>query len=90
MQFNCAVTTTDPFAQRILLVLADRYLPVHADWVQAAEIAVSLRVGTADVEARLLDLVTPGLVELASPDDENPCYAAIITTRGLLAIGRLP
>jgi hypothetical protein len=90
MGSNCAVVTPDLFAQRILAYLGDRYLPVHSDWVETEAIAAALRAETTDVEAHLRDLVQPGLVELACPDEDNSSYAAIITTKGLLAIGRLP
>lgn len=79
-----------PLAERILAYLGDQYRPVQSDWVETLEIASALRVEAAEVDARCQSLAARGLVELSPPDEENESYAAIITTKGLLAIGRVP
>jgi len=80
----------DPRSAGVLEYLGDRYLPVHADWVELPAMAVSLGLDPATLVACCQALAGQGLIELAAPDGENDNHAAIITTRGLLAIGRAP
>jgi hypothetical protein len=84
------MSTTDPLADRILRFLGDRYLPVQTDWIETPRIAAALHVEAERVDARCRILAERGLIELSAPDDENATYAALITTKGLLAIGRVP
>jgi hypothetical protein len=74
----------------ILAYLADRYVPVQTDWTETAAIARALGEDVARIDARCGALAREGLLELSAPDAENDCAAAIITVKGLLAIGRLP
>lgn len=80
----------DPLSDRILAYLADQYRPVSSEWVETAAVAQALGVERGEVNARCMLLVGQGLIELSPPDDENEGYAAIITNRGLLSIGRVP
>ncbi len=80
----------DALALRILTFLAGRYLPVMSNWVETPEIATALAVSAEDVEQRLEPLLWQGLIELSLADEENEQPAALITVKGLLAIGRVP
>ena len=80
----------DPLTERVLRYLADRYLPVASDWVETRDAAQDLDLHVADVNARCQTLVARGLIELSPPDEEHAGYAALITNKGLLAIGRAP
>jgi DNA-binding IclR family transcriptional regulator len=84
------VVLDDALAVRILTFLASRYLPVMSDWVETPEIAAALAVPAADVERRLEPLLQQGLIEVSPADEENERPAALITVKGLLAIGRVP
>lgn len=84
------MATQDPLALRVLAYLANQYRPVMADWVDMAEIAAGLAVSEAEVEARCQLLLQRGFIEAAPPDEENESPAALITVKGLLAIGRVP
>jgi DNA-binding transcriptional ArsR family regulator len=89
-RFNGAVVLDDPLSLRILTFLAGRYLPVMSEWIEAGEIAAALSVPAAEVERRLQALLERGLVEFSPADEENEQAAALITVKGLLAIGRVP
>lgn len=80
----------DPMSLRVLTFLADRYQPVMSEWVETPEIAAGLSVPLTEVDDCCRSLTGPGLVELSLPDAENPHAAALITVKGLLAIGRVP
>lgn len=79
-----------PFAARILTYLADRYLPVFSEWVETRTIARELGVDEENVNATCRLLRERALIELAEPEESGESLAAIITTPGLLAIGRVP
>jgi len=74
----------------ILAYLGDRYLPVHADWVELPAMASSLGLDLASLVTCCESLARKGLIELALPASEHDNHAAIITTPGLIAIGRAP
>jgi hypothetical protein len=74
----------------ILYFLAERYLPVMSDWVDVSEIAGALGLPIEEVERYTAELQEHALIETAPPDEEHASAAAIITVKGLLAIGRLP
>jgi hypothetical protein len=80
----------DPLSLRILDFLAERYLPVMSDWVDVSAIAESLGVPAEEIERRCAGLQAQALVELAPPDEEHSSAAALITVKGLLAVGRVP
>jgi hypothetical protein len=80
----------DALTARILEYLGDRYLPVQGDWVELPAMAASLRIECKRLVTRCEALAGRGLIELAAPDADDDSYAAIITARGLLAIGRAP
>lgn len=80
----------DRLTLRILSYLADRYRPVTSELVDLAEIASVLGAPMPDIELRCRHLVEQTLVEIALPDAENENAAAVITVKGLLAIGRVP
>jgi DNA-binding MarR family transcriptional regulator len=80
----------DPIMGRVLIYLADRYRPVTSDWVDMSEIARALGLSTDDVVARCQRLLEQAFVETAPADAENESPAALITVKGLLAVGRVP
>lgn len=80
----------DALASRLLVYLADRYLPVMSDWVDTRDVAAAFAVAETDIERRYERLLEQGLIEVSPPDGENTSSAALITVRGLLAIGRAP
>lgn len=84
------MVTEDPLALRVLAYLASKYRPVLSEWVEVPEIAAALALPEGEVEARCQRLLERGLVETSPPDDENESAAALITVKGLLAIGRVP
>jgi DNA-binding IclR family transcriptional regulator len=84
------VVLDDVLALRILSFLAGRYRPVMSDWVEVPEIAAALTIPAEDVEQRLQPLQQQGLIEVSPVDEENEQTAALITVKGLLAIGRVP
>jgi DNA-binding IclR family transcriptional regulator len=84
------VQPDDALSLRILNHLAECYLPVMSDWVDATAIAASIGLPVEEVERRCAELQAQGLVETAAPDDEHGSAAALITVKGLLAVGRLP
>jgi hypothetical protein len=88
--FNDAVVPDDPLTQRLLAYLADRYLPVMSEWIDAAEIAAALAVPQEEIERRYEPLLVRGLIEVSPADEENERSASLITVKGLLAIGRVP
>ena len=77
-------------SRAILVFLADRYFPVLGDWVEVPLIAGALDRDLADTVTCCEALSSAALIELAAPDADNESHAAIITTQGLLAIGRPP
>jgi DNA-binding transcriptional ArsR family regulator len=80
----------DPIAVRVLTYLADKYRPVTSDWVDVSEIATAIGISADSVAARCERLLEQALVETAPADAENESPAALITVKGLLAIGRVP
>lgn len=80
----------DGLSERVLEYLADRYRPVSSDWVETQAIAQSFGIDASEVDARCQALIARGFIELSPPDEENLGSAAIITNKGLLAIGRAP
>lgn len=75
---------------RILTYLADAYLPVVSEWVDCSQIASEFGLPVGDIELRCHQLERQTLIEVAAPDQDNPNAAALITVKGLLAIGRVP
>ena len=61
-----------------------------SEWVEMPEIAAALGVPAAVIEASCEALLSAGLLESSPPDEENENWAALITVKGLLAIGRVP
>jgi hypothetical protein len=84
------VQPDDPVSPRILNYLAECYLPVMSDWVDLTAIAASIGAPVEEVERRCAWLQSQGLVETAPPDEEHASAGALITVKGLLAVGRLP
>lgn len=84
------MNSDDPLALGILTALAAQYQPVAADWVETRAIAAATGIEEARVNSHCKLLLAQGLIELSPPDEEHDGYAAIITVKGLLAIGRTP
>ena len=80
----------DSVAVRVLTYLADKYRPVTSDWVDVSEIADAIGISADDVLRRCERLLERALVETAPADAENDSPAALITVKGLLAVGRVP
>jgi hypothetical protein len=74
----------------VLTYLADNYRPVMSEWIEAVELATALSLPIESVEACCAQLQQRGLIEMSPPDEENEHAAALITVKGLLAIGRVP
>ena len=80
----------DSVASYVLNYLADQYRPVSSEWVDTSAIASAIGVDEPRINERLERLVVQGLIELSSPDEEFESYAAVITVKGLRALGRAP
>jgi hypothetical protein len=84
------VATLDPLSLRVLQYLAGKYRPVTSDWVDAAEISIGLAAPIDAIEQACARLLGGGLIELSPADEENEHDAALITVKGLLALGLVP
>lgn len=80
----------DSVASHVLNYLADQYRPVSSEWVDTPAIAGATGIDEPRIDRRLAHLAVQGLIELSSPDEEFESYAAVITVKGLRALGRAP